>query len=115
VWQLAALAEAVNGFAIDAQERGGLARGHEFAEKPRSTHANRRMRLKQLMKQHRGNVSDSDLNVVEETGDFVLAIHDKLNAAAHSRSAPIHAEVRESLEIAEKMLRRLLVQRSTAT
>ena len=75
----------------------------------------RRMRLKWLMTKHRGDVSDSDLKVAEEAGDFVLAIDEKLKAAAHSRSAPVHAEVRESLEIAEKMLRRLLVPRSAAT
>jgi len=75
----------------------------------------RRMRMKRLMRKHRGNVSDSDLKVAEEAGDFVLAIDEKLKAAAHSRSAPVHAEVRESLEIAEKMLRRLLVPRSAAT
>ena len=75
----------------------------------------RRMRVKGLMRKHRGDVSDSDLKVVEEAGDFVLAIDEKLKAAAHSRSGPVHADVRESLEIAEKMLRRLLVPPSTAT
>ena len=45
-----------------------------------------------------GIISDSDLKVVEEAGDFVTAIDEKLKAAAHSRSAPVHAEVRQSLE-----------------
>jgi hypothetical protein len=80
-----------------------------------SSGINRRMRLKLLMRKHRGHLSDSELKVVEEAGDFVLAIDVKLMAAAHSRSAPDHGEVRESLEIAEKMLRRLLVPRSPAT
>lgn len=71
------------------------------------------MRLKRLMRKRRGDISDSDSKIVEEAGDFVLAIDDKLKATAHDRSAPVHAEVRESLEIAEKMLRRLLVPRST--
>ena len=75
----------------------------------------RRMRTKRLMRKHRGDVSDSDLKVAEEAADFVVAIDDKLKAAAHSRSAPVQADVRESLEIAEKMLRRVLVPSSTAT
>jgi hypothetical protein len=33
VWKLAAGAEAVDGFAVDAQERCSLARGHEFPRK----------------------------------------------------------------------------------
>src|SRR5207248_2376420 len=33
VWKLAADAEAVDGFSVDAQERGCLARGHEFPRK----------------------------------------------------------------------------------
>jgi len=73
----------------------------------------RRMRLKLLMKKYRGEVSDSDLKIAEESGDLVLAIDDKLMALAHNRSAPLHADVRESLEIAEKMLWRLLVPRSS--
>jgi hypothetical protein len=75
----------------------------------------RRMRMKRLMRRYRGDVSDSDLKVAEEAVDFVLAIDDKLKAAAHSRSAPVDVEVRESLEIAEKMLRRLLVPPSSPT
>jgi len=75
----------------------------------------RRMRMKRLMRKHRGDVSDSDLKVAEEAADLVVAIDDKLKAAAHSRSAPVLADVRESLEIAEKMLRRVLVPSSTAT
>ena len=74
----------------------------------------RRMRMKRLMRKHRGDISESELKVAEGASDYVLAIDDKLKAAAHSRSPPIHAEVQESLEIAEKMLRRLLI-RSTAT
>ena len=74
-----------------------------------SSGINRRMRLKLLMRKHRGHLSDSELKVVEQAGDFVLATDVKLMAAAHSRSAPAHAEVLDSLEIAEKMLRRLLV------
>ena len=87
-----------------------------FQADPRSSSGiTRRMRMKRLMRKCRGGVSDSDLKVAEESVDFVLAIDDKLKAAAHSRLAPINAEVRGSLEIAEKMLRRLLVPLSSPT
>jgi hypothetical protein len=47
----------------------------------------RRMRLKFLMKKYRGAVSESDLKVVEEAGDLLLATDEKLKALAHSRGA----------------------------
>jgi len=69
----------------------------------------RRMRLRVLMSKYRGETSESDLAVVEKAGELLLAIDTKLQAGSHDRSAPIEAEVRESLSIAELMLRRLLL------
>lgn len=70
------------------------------------------MRLKLLMRKYRGEVSDSDLEIAEDAGDLVLSTVDKLTGLAHSRSAPSQTDVRELLELAETMLRRLLVPQS---
>ena len=70
----------------------------------------RRMRLKHAMRKHRGKVSDSDLKIVEEAATLVLAVDAKLTAMSHSRSAPLAAEVRHPLELAEMMLRLVLVR-----
>ena len=72
----------------------------------------RRNRLRLVMKKYRGDVSDSDLMIAEKASDLVLAIDVKLQGLSHSRSPPLDVDVRESLEIAEKMLRRLLVGES---
>jgi hypothetical protein len=71
----------------------------------------RRMRLKVLMRKYRGEVSESDVKVIEESGDLLLAMDDKLKAMAHNRAALPQVDVRQSLEIAEMMLWRLLVSR----
>jgi len=69
------------------------------------------MRLKFLMRRQ-GTESESDLKVVEESGDLLLAIDDKLKAQAHARTAPMHSDVRDALAIAEAMLWRILVPAS---
>jgi|SRR5919109_1780815 hypothetical protein len=72
----------------------------------------RRMRLKLLMKKFRGEISDSDLKIAENAGDLVLAVDDKLMSLAHDRSEPSHTDVRDALELAEKMLARVLLPRA---
>ena len=85
---------AMPGFSPDANSRTGITRRH---------------RLRYLMAAYHGDVSESQLRVVEEACDLVLAVDDRLMAIAHSRGAPVATEVKDSLNAAEIALRRLLV------
>jgi hypothetical protein len=86
-----------------------------FVPDPTSkTGITRRHRLKYLMATHRGTVSNSELHVVEEAYDLVVAADNRLKALAHSRAAPSPDEVRDSLQAAEIALRRLLLKRDAA-
>ena len=85
---------AMPGFSADTSSRTGVTRRH---------------RLRYLMAAYHGDVSDSQLRVVEEACDLVLAVDDRLKAIAHSRGAPVASEVKDSLNAAEIALRRLLV------
>lgn len=62
------------------------------------------------MVNHRGSVSDSDIEVAERAADLVGAIDNKLKAASHARSAPIEQEIRDALTSAEIALRNVLVR-----
>lgn len=87
------------GFSEDTGSRSGITRRH---------------RLRYLMDVRHGGVSDSQLRVVEVACDLVLATDDRLKALAHSREPLNSSEVRDSLQVAEIALRRLLVQNENA-
>lgn len=87
--------KAQEGFAPDKASRDGVTR---------------RMRIRHLMQQHRGSVSDSDIKVAEKAADLVGAIDDKLMATSHSRSVPTKQEVTDALTAAEIALRNILLR-----
>lgn len=70
----------------------------------------RRQRLRYLMKQARGRVSNTDLKIAEEACDLVIAVDAKLQAESHSRTQPMKQEIIDTLTAAEIALRALLTQ-----
>jgi hypothetical protein len=90
---------AMQGFVADTSSRTGVTRRH---------------RLRYLMNTYHGDVSDTQVKVVEEACDLVLAVDEQLKGMAHSRSVPALADVRDSLSAAEIALRRLLLPRTAA-
>jgi DNA-binding PadR family transcriptional regulator len=70
----------------------------------------RRMRLRLTMKKYLGDVSESDLDVVDAASELVLAVDNRLIALAHSRTVPSREDVKGSLEAAEMALHRLLLR-----
>jgi hypothetical protein len=69
----------------------------------------RRMRLKHLMAKRRESSSDSDLEVAEKAIDFVIALTDRLSAAAHDRGIPSEEDIRDLLLTADVALRCILL------
>ena len=69
----------------------------------------RRMRLRFIMTDRKGKSSDSDLAVAEKAMDLVLALTDRLSAAAHDRNIPDADGVRGALSTAELALRYILL------
>ena len=69
----------------------------------------RRMRLKHLMVKRRGRPSDSDLEVAEKAIELVIALTDRLSAAAHDRGTPAAEDIRDLLLTADVALRRILL------
>ena len=70
----------------------------------------RRHRLKYLMSTFQGDVSESGLRVADEACNLVIAADDRLKVLAHSRPVPTVSEVKDSLQVAEIALRRVLLK-----
>jgi DNA-binding PadR family transcriptional regulator len=69
----------------------------------------RRDRLRFLMLHFRSVDSETELEVAEKAYAYVLAVDDQLTSAAHARGEPDAQSVKESLDAAESVLRRLVV------
>jgi hypothetical protein len=68
----------------------------------------RRMRLRYIMNK-RPLSSDSDIVIAEKAVDLVLALTDRLSAAAHDRDVPSAADIKDAVATAEMALRRILL------
>lgn len=80
-------------FAPDNTSRSGVTRRH---------------RLKYLVRHHRGDVSDALIKSIDKSIDFLLAEHQRLTSQAHGRGAPDPSDVRDCLDAAEMILRKIL-------
>lgn len=69
----------------------------------------RRMRLRFIMTIRRDKSADSDLSVAEKAMDLVLALTDRLSAAAQDRNIPDAESVKGALSTAELALRCILL------
>ena len=78
------------------------------ADKSSKDGVTRRMRIRYLMTKHRGQASETDIEIAEKAADLVMAIDKRLMAASHARSSPPEQEVRDALISAEVALRNVL-------
>lgn len=81
-----------------------------FTPDPTSTSGiTRKHRLKYLMASYRGRVSESDLHLFEKAYELLEVTSTRLTAASHTRNALDTQNVRETLTLAETMLRYVLL------
>jgi Predicted pPIWI-associating nuclease len=69
----------------------------------------RRMRLKFLMRESKGEMSERDLVIAEKAADLVLAVDKKLMGEAHSRTENEYEQVKAAIVAAETALRAVLI------
>ncbi|MBN8508801.1 MAG: hypothetical protein J0L57_09350 [Burkholderiales bacterium] len=78
-------------------------------EKNSKTGVTRKHRLRVLVEQKRGSLSDNELQIADKACDLVLAVDQRLQAASHGREAPMRADIEDAMVAAEIALRRVLV------
>lgn len=87
-----------------------IGRSGFVADKSSKDGVTRKMRIRHLMAQQRGHVSESDIDVAEKAIDLVGTIDNKLTAVSHARTAPMEREVEDALITAEIALRYVLIR-----
>lgn len=83
-----------SGFIPESRSRSGITRRH---------------RIRFILENSHGRVSDTVLRIVESACSLVESVHDALTAAAHADSTPEMLDVEDAIRTSEMALRRLLV------
>jgi hypothetical protein len=69
----------------------------------------RKERARFLLKQNRGLVSKTDIEIIEASADLIEAEHKKLTSASHSREIQHSSDVRPIVQVVERALGLLLL------